>query len=242
MKRWNTRVLGAVILLAALTSSLYATAQGARRLPTAEERAVVERYKQVVFKALQPVANTDWEEDSSGDYDIPDDFLVTPRPDVPFEITGSIQRSYHVPTDSPYYQRTIAPMLAKMQGMTDPQAMQELFAHVDRTELTITMQMNWLDAIYEDGTRPRVLQVPGAAMAWETPETRQKSVTLLFGDWAKATQEKGGLHYHFRRPGKYLAIENLFVQLVGNGPRIDELLKTIDWKQMNAALYPAPAN
>ncbi len=237
----NTRLALVLALTTPIAfSSCRLHAQAGRRPPTAAEKAAVARFQDAILQTLAPVANEDWESDPTGDRDIPDDYMVTLRPEVPFEITGTIERSYRVTPGSPYYQREMAPLLAKAQGMSDPQAMKAVFEHMDRTQLSISVEFNRTNVSIDDQPpRLRNLTVPDVPIAWQIAEDRQKKVALLFGRWAAASHAQGGLHYRFRQPGKYLAIENIVIELEGNAPRIDDLLKTLDWKRIDAALSPA---
>ncbi len=242
MRLWNSRsrnCLRCCLLVISLGCGQL-PAQAGRRPPTAAERVVVDHFREAIIQLLEPAVNEDWESDPTGDRDIPDNYMVSERLEVPFEITATMQRSYHVTTGSPYYQRVMAPLIEQMQGMTDPQAMKNLFAHVERTEVTISIVFNWASATIDDEPpRLKNLVVPGAALAWQIPEDRQKKVTLLFGKWSGAAHGERELLYRFRQKGKYLAIENAVIELEGNSSRIDELLKTVDWNRVNAALYPA---
>jgi hypothetical protein len=86
------------------------------------------------------------------------------------------------------------------------------------------------------------LNIAGPAMAWRTQDGRdQKSVTvgLLYGDWASAAKSGDDLKYHFKRKGRYPAIENIWIEISGTPTRIDQLLRAIDWNQPNAALASA---
>src|SRR5947209_17943668 len=67
-----------------------------RRPPTAAERSAVEHYREIMLGVLKAFSNEDWTQDATGDYDIDDDYLVTSRREVPFEITSAIRRTYRV--------------------------------------------------------------------------------------------------------------------------------------------------
>ena len=234
------------VALLAWTLGLHARGQS-KRPPTAEERAILVRYRDALHGVLDQIPNEDWAEIENLRFDVDDEAEVSNDPDVPLDIDESMTREYHIRPGSKLGQEQIArlqPLLEKMQANpTDPSIMAEMQKAARPNKLIVNVHFNRLS---EDLDGPpgslTDLKLPGTAMALKSKpdEHGDVSAVLLFGNWKAATwngQDKW-LRFRFRRPGRYPAIENIVFELNGSPERIDALLKTVDWKAVNAALTP----
>lgn len=205
--------------------------------PTAAERNVLTQYRDTIHKILDAIPNENWAQDPGSRYDIDDDVLVSNDPDVPLDIDELIERTYHVQMGSPYYQRELAPILAKVDATDDPMEKIKIASQIKTTRLTITVHFNRAGVNPPDNTRPG-FKVPGANMAFRNDGAQDSAMTLLFGDWSSAKRSNESLLFHFKKKGRYLAIENIVFEMHGSAVLMDELLKNIDWNQVNSGLYP----
>ncbi len=225
-------------LIAALASLLLAPAVSAQspvRDPTPAERKVLEQYRDAVHSVLDTLDSDDW--DTATDFDVDDNVLVSVHNDVPLDVDELIQRSYTVKKDSSLYQREVAPFLAKMEQMS-PMEMAQAGKKLKMLRLEVQVHCNRAGAASEARTRPQ-LQIPGATYSFlseESADKRSQTVVLLFGDWKSAQQRNDDLVFHFKHPPHTPVIDNIEVQLRGSPDRIKEILHTVDWKRMNAAL------
>ncbi len=240
------------IVAVAVLAWAWATEAGgqSKRPPTAEERAMLVRYRDALHGVLDQIPSEAWVESENYRFDVDDDAEVSNDPDVPLDIDESITREYHIRPGSKLEQEQIArlqPLLEKMQANpTDRSVMAEMQRAAKPNKLIVNVHFNRLS---EDLDGPpgslTDLKLPGTAMAFKSKpdEHGDVSAVLLFGNWKAATwnaQDKW-LRFHFRRPGRYPAIENIVFEINGSPERIDELLKTINWKAVAGGLTTAGA-
>ncbi len=215
-----------------------AQAQNNLREPNATARQVLEKYRDAIHSVLDSMDSDDW--DSTTDFDVDDNVLVGNNPDVPLDIDELIQRSYTVKKDSPLYQREVAPFLAKMQQMS-PMEMAQAGKKLKMLRLEVQVHFNRAAADRDARSKPQ-LQASGAAYSYQTEESEDKraqTVVLLFGDWKSAQQRSDDLKFHFKHPPHTPVIENVVIQMHGSPDRINELLRSVDWKKVNDALTGA---
>ena len=142
--------------------------------------------------------------------------------------------------DSPLYQREVAPFLAQMQQMS-PSDMAQAGKKLKMLRLEVQVHFNRAAADKDARTKPQ-LQIPGAAYSFQTEESadkRSQTVVLLFGDWKSAQQGSDDFKYHFKHPPHTPVVENIEFQLQGSPDCIRELLRSVNWKQLNNALIVA---
>jgi hypothetical protein len=208
-----------------------------KRPPTPAERAMLNNYRDVIHRILDSFANDDWQRVTTTEYDLDDDVLISSDPDVPLDVDELIQRTYRVRPGSEYYNRVYGPAIEKMEAITDMNEKVKIAKQLEPMELTVMIHFNRAFASVDaDPSAREKLTVAGPAMAWRSRSDRNLNVTLLYGDWASAARAQDGLKYHFKRKGRYPAIENIEIEISGTPSRIDELLRTIDWKQPNSGL------
>jgi len=232
----------AIGLALAWFSPLLLSAQNGLRTPTAEERQIINHYRDVLYALLNAMENDDWQDSSVSRFDIDDGVLIGHNPTVPLDIDESIAREYRIRPGSPLFQQQIAPFLAQVQAAgQDAQKLSDLAGKLKPSHVHINVHFNVPNVTIElPPSQNPDLKLKGAAMAFATQAEpdKEKAVTLLFGDWKLTDWNSAHRWYHFRfqHPGCYPAIENIVIELQGSPARIDELLRSTDWQQVNGAL------
>jgi len=228
----------AIVLFAAFAglSVAPAAAQQPLRAPTAEERAILTNYVNVVHSILDQIPDDNWVEDEQHRYDIDDEAEVSNDPDVPLDINESMTREYIIRPGSALEAdriKVLEPLLEKFKANpTDPATSLALQKADKPTRITVNVHFNRLGAPldYAPGSAAD-LKIAGPAVAYKSTDSRGgESVVLLYGNW------KAGSRYRFRRPGRYPAVENIVIDISGDPDRINHLLQTVDWKSVNSAL------
>jgi hypothetical protein len=233
----NRRLLSAVAIVAASLATLYAQQF---REPTAAERAVVTRYRDIVHDVLRRFPDENWAE--TIDDDIPDDFAVVPKTPGPLAVSEIIQASYRMTPGSPLYEREIAPLARQLASMKDPAAMTRLASQRKMDHFTVQFGFNVPAVSISPGPPANAgFKVAGTTLAYRVDNylfDRGTSVRLLLGGWRAATWVPGenAYRFKFRNNGPAVAIENIVVQLDGSPERIDELLQSAPWSRLADAL------
>jgi len=242
------RYFGTALMMLALISSLQAAGQpgseGDLRDPNPQERQILMHYREVIGKLLDQFRSDDWDEKI--DYEITDDVSVSGDPDVPLDINELIQRSYTIRPGSALYQKEVAPLAEKLTATTDPNEMARLAKQRKVTNLTTEVHFNrlcvGLDSVPAAGSD---LHIPGTAMAYHVKPAklgRGAAVVLMFGNWKTATwnADNSCARYKFKHAAHQPAIENVVIELDGSPERIDQLLKSVKWDDVNSALTEKP--
>ncbi len=238
------KYLAAGVLAGAAFWSADANAQS-MRAPTAEEKAILVRYRDALHSILDQIPNQDWAEHENGRFDVDDDAEVSNDPDVPLDINESMTREYRLRPDSKPAQEQIArlePLMEKFKAAPMDPAVQ---AEIQKASKPMTLKVNvHFNRLSESLDGPPAslqdLKLPGTAMAFRSKPDKygEVSVLLLYGNWKVATWDASNswLRFHFKRKGLYPAIENIAIDMTGSPDRIDELLKSVDWTVVNRGL------
>jgi hypothetical protein len=247
MGLWKYLAAGVLAAGVLMGTALWSADGDARsmRAPTAEEKAMLVRYRDTLHSILDQIPNQDWAEHENGRFDVDDDAEVSNDPDVPLDINESMTREYRVRPGSNFEQEQVArlePLMEKFKAApTDPAVQAEIQKAAKPMTLKVNVHFNHLSEGLDAPPASLVdLRLPGTAMAFRSKPDQygEVSVQLLFGNWKTATWDNYGhwLRFHFKRPGRYPAIENIVIDMTGSPERIDELLKTVDWKVVNRGL------
>ncbi len=239
---WKLVALGSVTLAAAWGVEAMAQSE---RAPTAEERGMLVHYRDALHSVLDQIPNEDWVEMENVRFDVDDDAEVSNDPDVPLDINESMTREYRLRPDSKQAQEQMArlqPLMEKFKASPmDPAIAAEIQRAAKPNKLVVNVHFNRLSQELDGPpTSLTDLKLPGTAMAFKSAPDKHGNVSvwLLFGNWKAATWNASDrwLRFHFRRPGRYPAIENIAIDMNGSPERIDELLKSADWKVVDQAL------
>lgn len=226
----------ALLVALATLSIAPAAAQTPLRPPTAEERAILTTYVNVLHAILDQIPDENWVENPHHRYDIDDQVEVSNDPDVPLDVNESMSREYIIRSGSPLEARRtkeLEPLMEKFKANpTDPAVYVALQKADKPTHITVEVHFNRLGNPLDS---PANLKIPGPVAAFKSTDAHgEESVLLLYGNW------KPGSRFRFRRPGRYPAIENIVITMTGDPDRIDHLLQTVDWKSVNTALTNQP--
>ena len=234
-----TIVFIALVLLGCLAAAGQAN-EGGLRDPNPQERKVLMHYREVIGKVLDQFRSDDWDEKI--DYEITDDVSVGGDPQVPLDINEMTQRSYNIRPGSALYQTEVASLAEKLTATTDPNEMARLAKQRKVTNLSVEVHFDVLCVGMDAApTAASDLHIPGTAAAYHLKPAkfgRGAAVVLLFGNWKTAAwnAEIGCDRFKFKRAAHQPAIENVVIQIDGSPERIDQLLKSVKWDEVNDAL------
>jgi hypothetical protein len=208
--------------------------------PTPAEQKAITKYAEAVNKVLDQFRSDEWDE--TIDYNI-DNPMVNPMPDRPLDVDELIQRTYHVRPGSRRYQAMILPRMQAMAQEKDLTRKQLLGAQVqDLMHLQVQVHCNLLVVPMITGPDSKHdPKTPGATFVHQdrnNPFGHGVAYVLFFSNGRAGRWEEANDVYRnfFVHPPNTPFIENLEIRIYGSEDRIQELLRKIDWKQVNAAL------
>jgi len=211
-----------------------------KRKPTPDEEKAVARYTQVMNKVLDRFRSPDWDETIDATIEHP---MVNPMLDRPLDLDELLQRTYQVRPDSKRYQTLIAPRLQKVTQIKDPteKHLQRALAE-DLMHLQVQVHLNMLVVPMITAPDPkRDPKIPGATFVHQdrnNPFNHGVAYILFFSNGKPGRWDETNSVYRnvFVHPPNTPYIENLEIRIYGAEDRIKQLLRTIDWKQVNSAL------
>ena len=234
----RARIFKLALLCALVSSALFAFYQ--KRKPTPEEEKAIAKYATVMDRVLNQFRGPDWDETIDAAIDHP---MINIVDDRPFDIDQVLIRTYNVRQDSKRYQTLIAPRLQKVAQLKDPSARDlERAQAEDLKHLQVQVHFNlWVVPMITPPDPKKDPKVPGALFVHkdrDNPFNHGVAYVLLFsngrtGKWDDTNSVYRNVFIH--KPNTPY-IENLEVRIYGAEDRIRELLRKIDWKQVNAAL------
>src|SRR5579884_777064 len=212
----------------------------ANRKPNAEEQRAIDKYARTMNKVLDQFRSDDWVE--TVDFSIADPTL-NPATDPPMDIDEIMQRTYHVRPGSARDKKVIAPQQQKIAQLKDPSEKQIAMARTEDLKLLqVQVRCNQATPAMTSAPDPKTdPDVPGATFVHKdrnNPFSHGAAYVLFFsnGSTGKWDQTNGLYRFKFAHPANTPYIENVEIRIYGAEDRIQELLKKIDWKQVNAAL------
>jgi hypothetical protein len=132
----------AVFVLSARLSIAPAEAQSVRA-PTAEERAMLANYANVLHRILDQIPNESWIENEHHRFDVDNDAEISNDPDVPLDINESITREYIIRPGSRLQEervKVMEPLLEKFKANpSDPPTSTELQKAERPTRITVNV-------------------------------------------------------------------------------------------------------
>ncbi|HVP37580.1 MAG TPA: hypothetical protein VMS93_00195 [Candidatus Saccharimonadales bacterium] len=239
----GARLAASVLALAAALPAAARPARAELRPPTPAESRALRRILGAVQQVLDRLGSDDWEK-TSDLYD--GEPLVNSAPDVPLDINQNFERVYRVRRGSHRYSTRLWPLMERLEQVPDLAGKQQVGAEIQRLSwVTADVHINMRSApIGQPPARNRDLGVAGAAFAYalnpgDSPDAGHGSYFILgFGNWRGARWDGENLGYRFafaHRPGTPF-VENVVIRIWGADDRIRELLRAVDWNQLNAAL------
>lgn len=210
------------------------------RKATPEEHKAIEKYKLHMNKVLDQFRGPEWTE--KVDFTL-GETMVNPGSDRPMDLTEVFQRTYEARKTSPRYKTLIVPMIRKAEKQKDPSDKHLQMARVeDLMHVQVRVVNNVLVSTLHPGpVKQNAVKVPGAISAYKdenNPYGYGAAYTLLFGNAKSARWDEnaGYYYYHFVHPHDSPYIENIEIRIYGADDRIKQLLRTVDWREVNKAL------
>ena len=230
---WKLALMCAVVSTAAF--AFYA-----RHNPTPAEQKAITKYATTMNKLLDQFRGPDWGEKVDSTIDHP---TVSTFGDRPMDIDELLQRTYEVRKDSKRYKTLVLPRLQKVATEKDVSKKQLEAARIeDLQHLQVQVHFNMLVVPMITGPDPKVdPKVPGTIFVHKdrnNPFSHGVAYVLFFsrgkpGRWEEVNDVYRNFFVH--KPDTPF-IENIEVRIFGSEDRIKELLRKIDWKQVNSAL------
>jgi hypothetical protein len=227
-----------IVLLIGLTFC-YPAAPVAFRPPTPEEKQVLEHCSQVINKVLSQFKDDDWEENV--DHTLAN-AQVNANSGHPLDINAFVQHTFDVRGSSDRYTELVLPLVKQMVGTSDLDQKKDLNQQIQELmHVQVQVRLNQPHiAVTPQPVDNEDLRIPGTAFAYRIKNEGYSSGTayvLFFGD-AKAlawNPEHNWFDYRFAHAANTPAIENLEFLIYGADDRIQHLLHTVDWNQVNSA-------
>lgn len=213
-----------------------------KRKPIPAEEKAITKYAETMNKVLDQFRSDDWDETVDHTIEHP---MMNPMEDRPLDFDELLQRTYHVRPGSKRYQTMVLPRLQKMEQEKDLTKKQLQRAQIqDLMHLQVHVHCNMFVVPMMTGPdSKRDPKAPGATFVHEdrnNPFGYGVAYVLFFsnGRPGKWDETNGVYRNLFVHPPNSPFIENLEIRIYGPEDRIHELLRKIDWKQVNAALTP----
>jgi hypothetical protein len=228
----------AAISTAVISTRGYGFYQGHN--PTPAEQEAITKYAAVMNKVLDQFRSPEWDEKIDTTIDHP---AVSTFGDRPMDIDELLQRTYELRKDSKTYKTLVEPRLKKNAAEKDvPKKQLEAARIEDLQHLQVQVHMNMLVVPMITGPDPKVdPKIPGATFVHKdrnNPFSHGVAYVLFFsngkvGRWEEVNDVYRNFFVH--KPNTPF-IENVEVRIFGPEDRIKELLRKIDWRQVNTAL------
>ena len=212
------------------------------RAVTSAERALVDRFDRMLGAVLDQFRTDDWDETVNEGIESPS---APVKPLAPLQINEFLERTYDVRQGSARWNSLIEPKNRAMGAAASPEAMARIGQQMQALmHVHVDAEFN-VNAASIDPPLPGNpdLHLPGVAASYRVAHPNaynESGVILLFGRWRTAQWDAGNGAYRFTfvHPRGSLFIENIEVRIGGAQDRVDELLRSVDWRKVNDALAP----
>ncbi len=233
-----SRILTLALLCALVPGQLFGFYQ--KRKPTPAEEQALARYTTVMNRVLNQFCSPDWDETIDSTIDHP---MINIMDDRPFDIDQDLIRTYQVRPGSKRDQTLIAPRLQKVARLKDPSARDlERAKAEDLKHLQVAVRFNqWVVPMITPPDPKKDPKIPGATFVHhdrDNPFNHGEAYVLFFSNGRAGRWDETNSVYRnvFIHKPKTPYIENVEIRIYGAEDRIKELLRKLDWKQVNAAL------
>lgn len=211
------------------------------RKPNPAEQKVLTQYITIINRVLDHFQGDDWNE--RVDYALDDEIMVHPDSGRPLDVDEMFQRTYDVRPGSERFNRMVQPVIDKMQQEPDINKKSEIIKRV-QDQMHVEVEIHFNRETIEVDPPPAAnsdLHIPGAAFAYKVNHSSSAhgiSYILAFGSWSQMNwdDKNHGYHFKFAHPQNTAYIENIEILVSGAPDRLEELLHSVDWKQVNDAL------
>ena len=234
----SRKVFKLMLMCAAISTAVFGFYK--RHDPTPAEQKVITKYANTMNKVLDQFRSPDWDEKIDSTIDHP---TVGTFGDRPMDIDQLLQRTYEVRKDSKRYKTLVLPRLQKLATEKDISKKQLEAARIeDLQHLQVQVHFNMLVVPMINGPDPKVdPKIPGATFVHKdrnNPFSHGVAYVLFFSNGKAGRWEEVNDVYRnfFVHKADTPFIENIEVRIFGPEDRIKELLRKIDWRQVNTAL------
>lgn len=226
-------------LLAAVSLPLHAAVFDFRP-PTPRERKTLEKYSRVIDNVLAQFKDETWQENVDQSLD---NVEVDPNSESPLHLNAFVQRTYLVRDSSQRYKEMVLPLVRQMVLSSDLDQKRALNDQIqDLTRVQVQVRLNQPHiAVTPKPEDNHDLRIPGTALAYKIEDSKFFSgsgYVLLFGDANALSWNSyhNWFDYKFMFGANASSLENVEFLITGAEDRIQQLLRTVDWKQVNSAL------
>jgi hypothetical protein len=231
-------IRGLVLLCAVVPVAMFALYQ--KQKPTPAQEKAIDKYVMTMNKVLDQFRGPDWDETIDHAIEHP---MVNVMEDRPFDLDEELQRTYHVRPGSKRYQTLIEPRLqkaAQIKDLTQKQIQRALVEDLMHLRVQVNCNMFVVPMITAPDPR-RDPKIPGATFVHhdrDNPFGHGEAYILFFSNGRPGKWDETNSVYRntFLHPPNSPYIENLEIRIYGADDRIRQLLRTLDWKQVNSAL------
>jgi|GEM_PF-2402346 len=240
--------------LSFLSFTFYFTSAQNLRNANDAEKAVIAKAVHIILPLIDGFQNSTWQKEEGG-ADEPQDYTVGTHPDVVMGTAPFNDWHFTIRVGSDFYDKNIKPYYDKLNSgninANDTKAMETLVK--EGQEIKLESHLYVEVHVNEAGlpvkpvkNSPADLKIPGCYFSYKqrpdlligTDRNIPDSYVLVFGNWATAKLVPGIQEYDFKytHPLGSPFIENIVIIISGPPGRLQEILKTTDWEQVNGAL------
>jgi hypothetical protein len=232
------RIAGLALLCAIAPVGLFGLLE--KRKPTDGDEKAIARYVETMNKVLDQFRSPDWDERINHVIEHP---MLNNMDDRPLDMDELLQRTYEVRRDSKRYQTMILPRqqkLAQAKDATQKDLERAQIEHLMHLQVEVHCNMLVVPMITGPDSK-RDPKVPGATFVHldrNNPFGHGVAYILFFSNGRPGKWDETNSVYRnvFVHPPNSPYIENLEIRIYGPPGRIQELLRKVNWKQVNAAL------
>lgn len=231
----------------------YSSAQN-NRPPTEAEMTAINKAVNVIVPLVDRFQNETWQKEEGG-ADAPENYSVQKHPNVVMGVAPFNDWHFTIRQNSDYYQKNIKPYYEKITNnqvnLQDAKALEEY----QKEGKKIKLEYNLFVEVHVNEAGLPVkpvknsaadLKIPGCYFSYKqqpdkligTDRNIPDSYVLVFGNWGNVKTIPGLHEYDFKytHPPGSPFIENIVIIISGPPARLQELLKTTDWKSVNDGL------
>ena len=215
--------------------------------PSMEQSMVLNKAITVIQKVLDQFDSKEWDRTTDffdGNVSIDEDSQV------PLRIREDFNRIYQVNDESDRFRNVLKPLMEKLAERTRKKIYDSITSAMtlqvrDLSYIAVDVDINReFVPFYPGDTQCIPLNIKGAKLSCKVPfgvagpDMKGSSCWIVFGNWDAAiwNMETHQYRFPFAHPAHTPFIENMVVMISGADDRILEMLKSINWEQMNAGL------
>src|SRR5262245_37259105 len=226
------------ILCAVVSATMFGVME--KRRPSDADENAIARYVATINKVLDQFGGPDWNENIDHAIAHP---MLNRMDDRPLDLDEIFERTYDVRPDSKRYQTMVRPRQQRLALEKDAAKRDLERAQIeDLMHLQVEVHCHLPQVpTSTEPDRKRDPKVPGATFVHQdrnNPFGHGVAFILFFSNGRAGKWDETNSVYRnaFVHPPNTPYIENLEIRISGPPDRIRELLRKVNWKQVNAAL------